>query len=76
MSHKLRRRRGKLFKTIFWLYNSDLGLGLGFLARGGSNDHLNDVSSICVIKDCIYNKGKLISTKISAQNSEIRGNFS
>ena len=46
-----------------------------FLARGGSNDISNDVFSISVIKNCIYNKGKLISAKITAQNSEIRGNF-
>ena len=46
-----------------------------FLAWGGSNGISNDVFSISVIKNCIYNKGKLISAKITAQNSEIRGNF-
>ena len=46
-----------------------------FLARGGSNGISNDVFSISVIKNCIYNKGKLISAKITAQNSEIRENF-
>ena len=46
-----------------------------FLARGGSNGISNDVFSISVIKNCIYNKGKLISAKITAQNSGIRGNF-
>ena len=35
----------------------------------------NDVFSIFIIKDCIYIKGKLVSAKISAQNSEIRQNF-
>ena len=35
----------------------------------------NDVFFILIIKDCIYIKGKLISAKISAQNSEIRQNF-
>ena len=46
-----------------------------FLAQSGSNDHSNDVFSICVIKNGIYSKGKLISAKITAQNSEIKENF-
>jgi len=48
---------------------------IDFLARGGSNDISNDVFSISVIKNCIYNKEKLIFAKISAQNSQIRENF-
>ena len=43
--------------------------------QGDSNDLFNDIFSTFAIEDCIYNKGKLISTKISAENSEIRENF-
>jgi len=32
-----------------------------FFARGGSNDLYNDLLSICLITDCMYNKGKFIS---------------
>ena len=42
------------------------------LARGGSNDISKDVFSISVIKNWIYNKGKLIFAKITAQNSKIK----
>ena len=45
------------------------------LARGGSNDISKDVFSISVIKNWIYNKGKLIFAKITAQNSKIKENF-
>ena len=56
----------------FWPKMTDFG---PILARGGSNGISNDVFSISVIKNCIYNKGKLISAKITSKNSEIRGNF-
>ena len=47
-----------------------------FWARGGSNDLYNDVLSVGLIEDCIYNKGKLNFAIMSVQNSEIIENFS
>ena len=46
-----------------------------FRARGDSNDLYKHVLSICLIKDCIYNKVELLSAKMSPRSSEIRENF-
>ena len=56
-------------KSAFWSKNEQ------FRARGDSNDLYKHVLSICLIKDCIYNKVELFSAKMSSQNSEIRENF-
>ena len=45
-------------------------------ARGGSNDLYNDVLSVGLIEDCIYNKEKLNFARMSTQKSEIINNFS